>query len=125
MIQGITILETILCRESSLFTTIALSLFLMIICGFVVWFCWFLLKYHWQVKRNKSFQIFIYIIAAFAIIGSTINTMYQIEEYYTTHNEYIVKVDKEVSLVEFMSRYNVIETYDVDEYRISVKEVIE
>lgn len=111
--NGVTVIEEILCHEVSLATTIAIIIFMSCLCAFG------LCMYRWMYKSTSSSGVRkTIIVCSFLMIGVLIFAwVMSISRYLETHMEYIVEVTDEASYLEFIDKYMVI-SRDGNQFRV-------
>lgn len=111
--NGVTVIEEILCHEVSLAPTIAIIIFMSCICLFE------LLLYRHMYKNTSSAGVKKCIIVCSCLMVAVLIFSWgmSISNYLETHFEYIVEVTDEASYLEFIEKYTVI-SRDGNQFRV-------
>ena len=115
--NGITVIEEHLCRAGELSAFIGIGIFITLLVAGT------LLTYRLMYKKNlvdKSGKIAIIICSVLIIIVYSAFCVGQVIKYNTTHMEYTVTVNDNVSFNDFYEKYEIV-SIDGNEYRVKEK----
>lgn len=111
--NGVTVIEEIICHEVALASTIAIIVFMSCIC--ILGLC--LYRHMYKTTSSTGVKKCI-IVCTFLMIAVLIfSWVMSISHYLETHIEYIVEVTDEASYLEFIDKYTVI-SRDGNQFRV-------
>lgn len=114
--DGITIVAEHFCRVVEFRELIGIGIFItLLICGGL-----FLYRYMYKIETNKTNKRLIVVCSLLLVALYIWFWTFQIDKYNTTHMEYTVTVDDNVSFNDFYAKYEIV-SVNGNEYRVVKK----